>query len=154
MTSVFFVRHAQPEHSWEDDRTRPLTSLGMEDRGMVTEVLLKFDIDTFISSPYKRSIDTITDCADKLKMKILTDERLRERKKGIKSGDYLNKRWEDFTFCEQNGETLGSVQQRNISALKEILLNYNDKNIVIGTHGTALSTIMNYYDNSFSCNYF
>lgn len=23
MTKVYFVRHAQPEHNWEDDRTRP-----------------------------------------------------------------------------------------------------------------------------------
>ena len=25
MTKVYFVRHAQPEHNWEEDRTRPLT---------------------------------------------------------------------------------------------------------------------------------
>ena len=25
MTRVYFVRHAQPEHEWEEDRTRPLT---------------------------------------------------------------------------------------------------------------------------------
>ena len=25
MTRVYFVRHAQPEHDWEEDRTRPLT---------------------------------------------------------------------------------------------------------------------------------
>ena len=23
MTRVYFVRHAQPEHDWEEDRTRP-----------------------------------------------------------------------------------------------------------------------------------
>ena len=28
MTSVYFVRHAQPDISWEDDRTRPLTPTG------------------------------------------------------------------------------------------------------------------------------
>ena len=28
MTRVFFVRHAQPEHAWEDDRTRPLAKDG------------------------------------------------------------------------------------------------------------------------------
>ena len=25
MTKVYFVRHAQPEHDWEEDITRPLT---------------------------------------------------------------------------------------------------------------------------------
>ena len=28
MTRVYFVRHAQPEHEWEEDRTRPLTEEG------------------------------------------------------------------------------------------------------------------------------
>ena len=28
MTRVYFVRHAQPEHDWEEDRTRPLTEEG------------------------------------------------------------------------------------------------------------------------------
>lgn len=31
MTSLFFVRHAQPEAGWPDDRTRPLTPLGLAD---------------------------------------------------------------------------------------------------------------------------
>ena len=28
MTRVYFVRHAQPEHDWEEDMTRPLTEKG------------------------------------------------------------------------------------------------------------------------------
>ena len=39
-------------------------------------------------------------------------------------------------------------------ATKEILEKYPDKTIVIGTHGTALSTIMNYYDPEFGCDEF
>ena len=39
MTRVYFVRHAQPEHSWEDDRTRPLTGDGLEDSKKITEAL-------------------------------------------------------------------------------------------------------------------
>ncbi|MDE5933508.1 MAG: hypothetical protein K2H40_13660 [Lachnospiraceae bacterium] len=31
MTRVYFVRHAQPEHDHEDDRTRPLTAKGRAD---------------------------------------------------------------------------------------------------------------------------
>ena len=31
MTRVYFVRHAQPEHEWEEDRTRPLTEEGKKD---------------------------------------------------------------------------------------------------------------------------
>lgn len=31
MTHIYFVRHAQPEHDWLDDRSRPLTEAGIKD---------------------------------------------------------------------------------------------------------------------------
>ena len=31
MRRVYFVRHAQPEHDWKEDRTRPLTEEGKKD---------------------------------------------------------------------------------------------------------------------------
>ena len=38
MTRVYFVRHAQPEHDWEnEDRTRPLTEEGKKDSVVVLE---------------------------------------------------------------------------------------------------------------------
>ena len=39
MTRVYFVRHAQPEHEWEEDRTRPLTEEGKKDSAIVLEFL-------------------------------------------------------------------------------------------------------------------
>jgi 2,3-bisphosphoglycerate-dependent phosphoglycerate mutase len=48
-----------------------------------------------------------------------------------------------------NGENLIETQTRNIAALNDVLVRHNGKNIVIGTHGTALSTIINYYDNTY-----
>ena len=46
-------------------------------------------------------------------------------------------------------KTTQEVQERNIRALDEVLSKHSGKNIVIGSHGTALSTIINYYDPSF-----
>lgn len=63
----------------------------------------------------------------------------------------LERRWADFGFCEDGGEPIGSVQKRNIEALTEVLTACRDKNIVIGTHGTALSAILNFYDSGFGC---
>lgn len=57
--------------------------------------------------------------------------------------------WEDFSYKRSDGETLMEVQERNISALKSVLERYAGKTIVVGSHGTALSTIINYYDNTF-----
>lgn len=43
------------------------------------------------------------------------------------------------------------VQKRNMEARNEILSDNSDKDIIIGIYGTALSTILNFFDNSFGC---
>lgn len=48
-----------------------------------------------------------------------------------------------------DGESLGEVQRRNIAALNQVLSAYKGNNIVVGSHGTALSTIVNYYQPDF-----
>ena len=156
MTNIYFVRHCTPDSTWADDRTRPLTEEGMEDSEKVMEVLKDKNIDVFISSPYKRSYDTIKKAADFYGKTIQTDERLRERKAGNNSNNHemFKKRWADFSFAEEDGESIGEVQKRNIQALNEILQNHKDKTIAIGTHGTALSSILNYYDPSFNAESF
>lgn len=156
MTRVYFVRHAQPEHAHEDDRTRPLTKEGMDDTKIVLETLKDKKIDAFYSSPYKRSVDTILETANYYGMSIRTDERLREREKGVNGNNHgmFRKRWEDHDYHEEGGESLGMVQRRNVEVLREILEENKGKNIVIGTHGTALSTIMNYYKPEFGCDDF
>lgn len=63
MTKVFFVRHAQPERSWRETRTRPLTEEGKKDSAMVLEFFKDRNVDVFYCSPYRRSIDTIASTA-------------------------------------------------------------------------------------------
>jgi 2,3-bisphosphoglycerate-dependent phosphoglycerate mutase len=147
-TKIIFVRHAQAKYG-EDDRTRPLTEAGLKSREVVVEVLKDIHIDHFLSSPYRRSIETIQTAAENFGMKIETDERFRERKAGTWDDDWLERRWADFSCAEEGGECLASVQARNIEALKEVLAKYAGETVVIGTHGTALSTILNYFDKSF-----
>lgn len=153
ITKVYFVRHAQPDFSHKDDRTRPLTPEGEKDAEAVTDFLKNKEIDVFYSSPYKRSIDTIKNAASYYGKEILLDERLREREKGLNSNNYgmFQKRWADLDYHEENGESIGTVQKRNIDALTEILKNNSGKNIVIATHGTALSSILNFYNSEFGC---
>lgn len=153
MTRIFFVRHAQPEHHHADDRTRPLTGEGMADAKMVLEILRDKGINAFYCSPYRRSMDTIRESADFYGMEMQLDERLREREKGADGNNHgmFQKRWENHDYHEEGGESLNMVQKRNIEALQEILDANKDKNIVVGTHGTALSTIINYYVPDFGC---
>ncbi len=156
MTNIYFVRHAQPEHAWDEDRTRPLSEEGLGDIKKVTEIFRNLQIDCCLSSPYKRSFDTIKESAKVLSIDIHTDERFREREKGLKGNEFgmFQKRWNDFDFHEDGGESLNMVQKRNIEALFEVLNNNSGKNIIIGTHGTALSTILNYFESSYCCDDF
>lgn len=156
MATVYFVRHAQPEFSWADDKTRPLTNEGIADSEKVCEALKDVKLTYAISSPYKRSIDTIKHCAESHGLKIDTDERFREREKGFNGNNLgmFQKRWEDFDYHEEGGESLRSVQERNISALFELLDSHPKDTIILGTHGTALSTILNYFDHSYNCDSF
>ena len=156
MTRVYFVRHAQPDHSNPDDRNRPLTEEGKKDSELVLKVLENERIDVFYCSPYKRSMDTIKETADHFQKEIITDERLREREAGVNGNgsEMFRKRWEDHDYHEEGGESIGEVQKRNIAALMDILEKNRDRTIVIGTHGTALSTIFNFFDSSFGCKEF
>lgn len=153
MTSIYFVRHAQPEHSWKEDRTRPLSDEGLQDSKQVVELLHSIHFNYAISSPYKRSVDTIKECAKAHNLEIHTDERLRERQKGSGGNnlEMFRKRWSDFDYHEDGGESLRMVQNRNVEVLLELLDNHTDETILVGTHGTALSTILNYYDKTFLC---
>ena len=149
-TNIIFVRHCQSLHPYSDDRTRPLTEEGLKDREVVVETLKDRRIDVVFSSPYKRSVDTVQPVADLFDLPVRMEERFHERVYGVNSREFRIKRWEDLSLAEENGESLKSVQDRNMEALKEVLVEYRGKTVVIGTHGTALSTILHYYDNSFN----
>jgi len=154
MTTVYFVRHAEPNYGNHDDELRELTEKGLESRIFVTDFLTDKFIDAVISSPYKRSVDTVKEFADTYGFQIETVYDFRERR--IDSvwiedfSEFSKRQWDDFDYKYSDGESLREVQSRNIRALESVLKRYKDKNIVIGSHGTALSTVINYYDKSFS----
>lgn len=153
VTTIFFVRHAEPDISIHDDFLRPLTLKGTRDCDLVTKLLQDKKIDVVLSSPYKRSVDTILPFANSVGFEVELIEDFRERR--VDSGwidnftDFTKKQWADFSYKLDDGECLLEVQKRNIDALEQVLRQHKNKNIVIGTHGTALSTIINYYDKTY-----
>ncbi|MBQ4486655.1 MAG: histidine phosphatase family protein [Oscillospiraceae bacterium] len=152
MTRLFFVRHAEPDLSIHDDMLRGLSPKGTEDRKRVTDFLADKDISAVLSSPYKRAVDTVKHFADKYGYDITIINDFRERAVGewIKDfADFTKKQWDDFSYRLAGGECLKEVQDRNIRAVKQVIEKYHGQNITIGSHGTALSTIINYYDPSF-----
>jgi len=155
MTTVYFTRHAEADYSVRDGRIRPLTEKGLYDRHLVSEFLQDKRIDAVLSSPFKRAVDTVAPFAQQNGFEIEFVEDFRERKSdsGWQRGDdfaaLLARQWADFSYTISDGECLAEVQARNIAALHRVLARHKNKSIVIGTHGTALSTIINYYDKTY-----
>lgn len=155
ITSLYFVRHGIPDDSVEDTRLRPLTREGEKDSKRLETVLstLPDGFDAFVSSPYNRSVQTIEPLAERFHKDIVKLEGLGERVIGkleaISMRGFFFKQWKDFTYKEKEGECLLEVQKRNMAVIQELLTGYEGKNVVIGTHSTALSTILSYYDETF-----
>lgn len=153
MTHIYFVRHAEPNYRNHDDLSRELTGKGLRDRELVTAFLFGKDVDVVLSSPYKRAADTVGHFAAAVGLPVKTISDFRERK--VDSGwiddfdAFARRQWEDFDYKLNDGETLNEVQHRNVSALQDVLAAYKDKTVAIGSHGTALSTILNYYQPRF-----
>ncbi len=153
MTKLYFVRHAQSDYSNHDERLRPLSEKGLNDRELVSRFLRDKNISVLLSSPYRRSMETLRPFAEESGLTFQLYEDLRERKIGkewIEDFDAFSARqWQDFDYKLSSGESLHEVQERNIRVLKEALMLYQGKSIAVGTHGTALSTILCYYQPEF-----
>lgn len=153
MTTVYFIRHAQPNYSNHCDAERELTAKGMADCSLVTDFLSDKNVDIVLSSPFLRSIDTIRHFAEKNGLPITQIDSFRERRVDSRwiedFTSFARQQWEDFDYKLSDGESLSEVQNRQIAALNDVLDQYRDKTIIVGSHGTAISTIIHYYDRGF-----
>ena len=149
MTNIYFVRHAEPNYNNHDDLSRELSPKGMIDRELVTEYLADKQVDIVLSSPYKRAVDTVAHFASLRDLPITIIDDFRERKVDSSWIDdfeaFTRSQWADFNYKLTDGETLSEVQKRNIVALREVIRQHEGKTVVIGSHGTALSTVINYF---------
>ena len=148
MTILYFVRHAQPDYRFGVNSTFPLSEEGQQDCLRAAAFLSDVAFDVAVSSPYRRSVQTIEPIIRKQKLQLHTDMRLRERDHpggNSNSNEMFKKRWADLSFHEEGGESLAATQERNMAAVRDILREYNGQTVLVGTHGTAFSTIMRYY---------
>jgi len=152
ITSVYFVRHAHSDISIRQEDIRPLTAVGKADSKRVSAVLLGKGISKVYSSPYLRAVETVSDLANSIGTQVILVDDFRERCTGGWVDDFFTfarQQWQDFDYRRGDGESLREVQARNISALEKVIKASFGESIAIGTHGTALGTIINYYDSSF-----
>jgi 2,3-bisphosphoglycerate-dependent phosphoglycerate mutase len=135
------------------ERERGLSEYGKEDAFKIIEILRSELIDLFISSPYKRAIETIKGLADTFEKEIFLVEELREREIGVISDTEFKAAkkqvYDNFDFAYPGGESSNQAQQRAVEVLKSIMNTYNGKKIVIGTHGDIMTLMLNYFDKDY-----
>ena len=152
MTHIYLIRHCQPRIDG-DDRVRSLTDKGIADIPKVTRYLEDKGIDRVYCSPYKRSVDTISNFCSKYSFDLEIRENFREVNIGNDyQGEFMDTvrhLWEDYSYRLSDVESYGQVQRRCIAELLPILREDWDKNIVISMHSTAMSTIIKYFKPDF-----
>ncbi len=149
MTIVYFVRHAHSIYS-PDEYNRSLSLKGLQDANFVTNRLKDQQINAVISSPYKRAIETVQGIADAQGRQVIVLEELKERI--VASGavadfeETMCHLWSDPNFAYEGGESNHDAQKRAIPTFNEILKQYENTQIVVGTHGNILTLILNAFD--------
>lgn len=151
MKTVYFVRHCTPDISVREDRVRPLNGQGMRDAAHLTQRFAGIPVQRVVSSPYLRAVDTVRGIAESRGLPVDADSDLRERAVGGWVEDFDSfacAQWADHDYALPGGESLNQVMQRNRNALKRLLA-HPAETTVVGTHGTALCTLLRSFDESF-----
>jgi 2,3-bisphosphoglycerate-dependent phosphoglycerate mutase len=152
LTAIYLIRHARSDIAIRDEERRPLTADGRIAAQELAEQLTDLPLTAVYSSPYLRTVQTVEGLAAKRGLTLRLDERLRERNCGGWVDDFTafaRRQWSDFTYKLEGRESLQEAQQRNQAALADILREHSGEAVAIGTHGTALSTLIHHYNPGF-----
>ncbi len=159
---IYVMRHGQTDWNVEgkaQGRTDiELNNTGIEQARQAKEQIEKYKIDLIICSPLKRARKTAEIVNETANCKIINDERIIERSFGCmegKKGEEWKKIMEDkkhtisnYNLCEneQNIEPMKEMCTRVWNLLDEVKENYNDKNILLVTHGGTCRAINAYFN--------
>jgi 2,3-bisphosphoglycerate-dependent phosphoglycerate mutase len=153
---VYFVRHSHSIYT-PDELKRPLSEKGKTDAEKITRILKKENIDYFISSPYKRAVQTVESAAHFWGKEVIIENGFKERNLSeapVENFDIaITKVWAEPTFSWEGGESNIVAQKRGVDAILKVLEMYEGNNIVIGTHGNLMVLIMNYFDKKYGYNF-
>jgi len=152
-TVVYFVRHAESVFVEGQERIRGLSDKGKQDALSIMNILKDEEINVFISSPYKRAVDTIRPLADSYGFEIVIEEDLKERNIGeFSPTSFIEAKrqvYDNFSFTFPQGESSIDAQSRAVNILSKILGSYTGQRIVIGTHGDIMTLMINFFDKSY-----
>ena len=131
---------------------RALSQAGRRESQRVADLLEGHDVAAIVSSPYTRAIQTVQPLADRLGMTIEIDPDLRERHLASSPlNDFqasLEATWRDFDLALPGGESSAAAQSRVSRTIHRIAATGESRDVVIATHGNALSLFLRTLDPS------
>lgn len=159
MTVVYISRHSQPfrkllgeykaiEIEQIRNEKNPLSVDGEKYAEQMSNYPGLLKVDVLYSSHYVRAMATAKYIAEKNNILLNVDERLGERKFGVKEiselpPNFFENQFRNWDYKLPNGESLKAVSKRMNEVLIEILNSNKDKIIAIISHGTAISAMLN-----------
>ncbi|MBQ3298457.1 MAG: histidine phosphatase family protein [Bacilli bacterium] len=158
MTIVYLMRHSKPfrkllgEYNANEieqirNEKNPLSCEGEELAKEMSKYNELQSINILYSSHYVRAMSTAKYISENNNIPLNVDERLGERKFGVKDmsdlpSNYFEEQFRNWDYKIENGESINETSERMTNVLSEILANNNDKKICIVSHGTAISSML------------
>lgn len=158
MTIVYLMRHSKPfrkllgEYNANEieqirNEKNPLSCEGEELAKEMSKYSELQSINILYSSHYVRAMSTAKYISENNNIPLNVDERLGERKFGVKDmsdlpSNYFEEQFRNWDYKIGNGESINETSERMTNVLSEILANNNDKKICIVSHGTAISSML------------
>jgi 2,3-bisphosphoglycerate-dependent phosphoglycerate mutase len=149
---IVLVRHAEAvpggTPGWEEaDDDRPLTEQGLRDADELALELDPYHFNAAYSSPYARSVQTVTPTATRRSMEVQLLDDLRERRLTVTQrddwADLLARAWADPDFAAPGAETGRAALLRGLRALDLLRARHAyGGRLLVGSHGNLISLIL------------
>lgn len=158
--NFFIVRHGESENNVldiESCKFEHKDQFGLTEKGkaQVLKESKKYDqFNIIFTSPFRRARETAEFFAKTSNCEVTEDDRIKEIDLGDfelrdcqEAEEFASKHAEDTPF--PNGESLVSAKQRIIDFFEETNEKYQNKNILIVSHGFIIKTILHHIDKHF-----
>ena len=153
---LYVIRHGQTkcneENKYNCRLDEDINDVGIKQAEEASKQVQNMDIDLIICSPMKRTNHTC-DIINVNKIPVIYDDRLMERIGGIltdttRDNDYFYNEYYNYysTNIVEGLETLPELFNRVHTFLDEIKVKYEDKNILLVTHGAVARAIQFYFE--------